>query len=258
MSNDTPSPAPPADALDELERLANNATPGPWKQDDGDDVRDPNGESLFYAEDDYGNSVGVTVTKTDDALFIAAANPAAVLALIARCRAAERARAAAEAERDAAERDRDQQKQWRAVAEQNAHAAESDLIDVYNALWPDKPHDWVPGEVTGTGKEMVEAIAALRRERDGLRAKVEEMRRLIPHTADGVPIQLGMRLYRRATSGVVLELGEATSLEKPFKDEAWWVDGTHCNSPACDLYSTREAALAPTAGAAPGEGTEKP
>lgn len=77
--------------LDKLEELAKAATPGPWAQwDDGDvgtaypvtRTRRRTGE-LVAVESDH-----VATTKHETGAFIAAANPAAVLALIADHRAA--------------------------------------------------------------------------------------------------------------------------------------------------------------------------
>lgn len=70
--------------IDELERLAKAATPGPWCDRGFGSIQPEIGGSL----------VAVTVTKggclpgyVENAAFIAAANPAAILALIAEVRA---------------------------------------------------------------------------------------------------------------------------------------------------------------------------
>jgi hypothetical protein len=70
--------------LDELERLAKAATPGPWCDRGFGSIQPESGGSL----------VAVTVTKggclpdyVENSAFIAAANPAAILALIAEVRA---------------------------------------------------------------------------------------------------------------------------------------------------------------------------
>ena len=80
--------------LDELERLARAATPGPWEVDgDGRDICGfagrlgaANGEPPYEITENNGfmrNSMAA------DAAFIAAANPAVVLELVRRLRAAE-------------------------------------------------------------------------------------------------------------------------------------------------------------------------
>ncbi len=80
----TPDETHLTDPEKELLAKAQAATPGPWMRCLAtDDVRSSDGNSLFYAEDHHGNSVDVTVSKTDNADFIAAANPAAIIALLA-------------------------------------------------------------------------------------------------------------------------------------------------------------------------------
>lgn len=86
--------------LDALEALAQAATPGPWYWKDDEMVTDAIGDDED-ADWDFktGSHVGpTTLIKTDsgqyppranNAAFIAAANPATVLALIARLRATE-------------------------------------------------------------------------------------------------------------------------------------------------------------------------
>lgn len=63
-----------------LERLATEATPGPWKyipDSEHDDWQIHNDEFTFVKQDDSG----VPISKADGE-FIAAANPATVLALL--------------------------------------------------------------------------------------------------------------------------------------------------------------------------------
>lgn len=75
--------------LDRLEALARAATPGPWKKDSSytiGPVSDEDDQSYGFViplADVYGDN------RTPDAAFIAAANPAAVLALIALARRAQ-------------------------------------------------------------------------------------------------------------------------------------------------------------------------
>lgn len=69
--------------LDELEALAKAATPGPWVVDGDECVR---AEDLRIL---YDNSCRDDENGTANAAFVSAANPAAVLDLIARLRAAE-------------------------------------------------------------------------------------------------------------------------------------------------------------------------
>lgn len=84
MSNPTELPD-----LDRLEALARAATPGPWKKDSSytiGPVSDEDDQSYGFViplADVYGDN------RTPDAAFIAAANPAAVLALIALARRAQ-------------------------------------------------------------------------------------------------------------------------------------------------------------------------
>ncbi len=74
--------------LDELERLAKAATPGPWKR-----CSPPLRRTFVAAPDSRGSRpVHLQVTEPcseDDATYIAAANPATLLALIKRLREAE-------------------------------------------------------------------------------------------------------------------------------------------------------------------------
>lgn len=87
--------------LNELERLALAATPGPWRCDRkaavycdrGRDWRDPEvARTRTYPEDNknvisvHFMTVGKLEREIDNAMFIAAAHPDVVLALIARIR----------------------------------------------------------------------------------------------------------------------------------------------------------------------------
>lgn len=88
----------PASLVEEIERLAGGATAGPWQQShrknefDGQyrtQVYDATGEAIctvsWYPIHYEG---GTKTAREDNAAYIAAANPAAVLALIAELRAA--------------------------------------------------------------------------------------------------------------------------------------------------------------------------
>ena len=66
--------------LDELERVAKDADDGAWYQDEGDRA-----VQSMYPNDGVPGLVATT-TVLADACFIAAANPKAILALIARIR----------------------------------------------------------------------------------------------------------------------------------------------------------------------------
>lgn len=68
--------------IDEIEALAKAATPGPWQSSQYDDLEDSNGHDLLTS------SGGVSCfNRAGDADFVAAANPATILALIAEVRA---------------------------------------------------------------------------------------------------------------------------------------------------------------------------
>lgn len=78
--------------LDELERLARAATPGPWKNYSINPKVTP--EHAIYSEwlegiPEAQSSEIATLLTPKNAEFIAAANPEAVLALVARVREAE-------------------------------------------------------------------------------------------------------------------------------------------------------------------------
>ena len=91
----TTTPDIPLVDLDELEALAKAATPGPWCQHpNGTSVwQGPDWEAVNYAKARVQNSrhvcnaTAVDQDAVDDTAFIAAANPSAVLALIAETRA---------------------------------------------------------------------------------------------------------------------------------------------------------------------------
>jgi len=80
-----PSPTPPQDALDQLRKLAEKASPGPWRCND----HLPGNEVLTYHEQDA--VVVAFDMRCQDARFIAAANPAVVIALLDRLKSAEAA-----------------------------------------------------------------------------------------------------------------------------------------------------------------------
>lgn len=87
MSEGTPESLP---GLDALERLARSATPGPWRWGRGpsevllaDGILAADGSAVFA---NCGRGAGDP--SDEDAAFIAAAHPAAVLALVAELRAA--------------------------------------------------------------------------------------------------------------------------------------------------------------------------
>lgn len=72
--------------LDDLERLAKAATPGPWTTKPDDDAR----KHLLCTETGaWFGRVEASPRNAADAAFIAAANPAVVLELVRRMRAAE-------------------------------------------------------------------------------------------------------------------------------------------------------------------------
>ena len=83
--------------IEELRRLAQAATPGPWKMvpvGDGRQkfaVADSEFLSILTVMDEGGATFG-TVYDDDDARFIAAANPAAIFELLDRLEAAEKER----------------------------------------------------------------------------------------------------------------------------------------------------------------------
>jgi len=82
--------------INELRQLAQEATPGPWKMlpvGDGRQkfaVADSEFLSILTVTDEGGATFG-TVYDDADAKFIAAANPAAITALLDRLEAAEKA-----------------------------------------------------------------------------------------------------------------------------------------------------------------------
>lgn len=77
--------------LDELERLAKAATPGPWKQHKFIGIHSP---YVYKAHGSMGQIARTMRLSTDaDASFIAAANPATVLALVEALQAAQAMRA---------------------------------------------------------------------------------------------------------------------------------------------------------------------
>jgi hypothetical protein len=78
--------------LDEIEKLARAATPGPWRwYKYGILASGPSGETRSIVSWDYAWGEQEDCNEADDKPFIVAANPAAILALIARLRAAEAA-----------------------------------------------------------------------------------------------------------------------------------------------------------------------
>lgn len=98
--------------LDHLERLAKAATPGLWLPGDGervpsDVVSAPDATRDGFDDEDYAHYGGALVAESmrpADREYIAAADPATVLALVAELRAARRERKAL---RSALERTRD-------------------------------------------------------------------------------------------------------------------------------------------------------
>lgn len=92
--------------INELRRLAQKATPGPWKMllvGDGRQkfaVADSEFLSILTVTDEGGGTFG-TVYDDDDARFIAAANPAAISELLDSLEAAEKERDALRAENEA-------------------------------------------------------------------------------------------------------------------------------------------------------------
>ena len=79
--------------LDEIQRLAKAATTGEWKHRDKLDNGTPHCDVIAIQPDDWcivaGSDPSLWDMESADAAFIAAANPAVVLELIARLRAAE-------------------------------------------------------------------------------------------------------------------------------------------------------------------------
>ena len=72
--------------IDELERIANEATDGPWQRRTGE------GFSYFIVETAWGGEKRITESKSSlDAAYIEAANPATMRKLIERLRDAEEA-----------------------------------------------------------------------------------------------------------------------------------------------------------------------
>lgn len=90
--------------LDRLEALARAATPGPWKPTDGYEASQAgrHDDDVSVLEDASGDPViehvyydgHHTIVRPRDVQFIAAANPAVILDLVERLRAAERPRIA--------------------------------------------------------------------------------------------------------------------------------------------------------------------
>lgn len=69
--------------IDRLEMLAKAATPGPWTVEDRDGLLSPTGSALVRGAHGYEGYFSLD----EDAAYCAAANPAAILALIAEVRA---------------------------------------------------------------------------------------------------------------------------------------------------------------------------
>lgn len=76
--------------LDELERLAKAATPGPWYAGEKNRWQLHDGRFIRTSHDHSGTAM--VVSGGGDADFIAAANPETVLALVERVRALEKER----------------------------------------------------------------------------------------------------------------------------------------------------------------------
>lgn len=74
--------------LDALEKLAREATPGPWEIEygTGDDEGEVYGLRARLGERLIETDTGIYPPRRRDAAFIAAANPSTVLALVARVR----------------------------------------------------------------------------------------------------------------------------------------------------------------------------
>ena len=137
--------------INELRRLAQAATPGPWKMlpvGDGRQkfaVADSEFLSILTVTDEGGATFG-TVYDDDDARFIAAANPATISELLDRLEAAEKER-----------------ESWKGLAQQfgnEADALRAELTDLRNSM-----------------TFRTSLIGRIEAERDALQAKVEEMER---------------------------------------------------------------------------------
>lgn len=84
----TPAPSIKDDQLAWIEALAREATPGPWGRDGTDVAPTRNDQGTIYVE--LWKRVAEALSPAD-AEFIAAANPATILDMIARIRELERA-----------------------------------------------------------------------------------------------------------------------------------------------------------------------
>ena len=202
----------------ELRRLAQAATPGPWKMlpvGDGRQkfaVADSEFLSILTVTDEGGATFG-TVYDDADAKFIAAANPAAINELLDRLEAAEsdaleQARlngmgasreAAMIAKLEAAEKERD-----------NANAAAAGIALQAETLQAER--DALRTELADLRSSMTfrtSLIGRIEAERDALQAKVEAMERQEPiawmHPSGGVLRTLGTGL-ERATHTIPLYL----------------------------------------------------
>ena len=157
--------------INELRRLAQAATPGPWKMlpvGDGRQkfaVADSEFLSILTVTDEGGATFG-TVYDDDDARFIAAANPAAISELLDRLEAAEKAVA---------------------EAYQRGYATGQEEIE--------KERDALRTGLADLRSSMTfrtSLIGRIEAERDALRAKIEQMERqgpvgqFIQHPSNGL------------------------------------------------------------------------
>lgn len=135
MGRPTP-PTPRADALAVLERLAREATPGPWAiaHEDVPYGTEWRTEPVSQVGQRGSDSYAALVMHGTDAAFIAAANPAAVLALVARVRELESQRDYLDSERRRYWRLHDEACDRGLAREKELQAAEADRAALLDAL----------------------------------------------------------------------------------------------------------------------------